>query len=102
MTSPADETLGRIGGRERPPQAVGQIEPEHRERFVETFTDALGRTGMMRLESTREVGEKATSGSDVDTAIGPPLKFNSERGNSSRLVANSAIGAPVKDDKNLE
>ena len=69
VTSTADQTLGRVGARERPPQAVGQIEPEHRERFVEAFPDALGRTGMIGRESPREVGEEATGRGDIGTAI---------------------------------
>ena len=70
VSSTADQTLGRVGGRQRPPEGVGQIESEHRECFIEAFTDALGRTGMIGLESPCEVGEKATGRAHVGTARG--------------------------------
>lgn len=47
------------------------MQAEHGERFIETFTDALGGAGMIGVESPREIRQEATSRGDVGAAIGP-------------------------------
>src|SRR6185312_9726128 len=51
----ADQALGGIGGGERPLQSLRQPETDDGERFVQPFAHALGSTGILVLQASREI-----------------------------------------------
>ena len=54
----ADEALGGVGGRERAAQPRRELERGHRERFVQAFTDALGRAGVRSSQPPGEIEQE--------------------------------------------
>ncbi len=67
----ADETFGRVRGRERAPQARRQLQREDGERLIEALADALGGAGILGLEAPRQIEQE-------------PLRRSSARGPDRR------------------
>src|SRR5262245_42246916 len=54
----ADEAFHRIGRGQRPTQPQREFQREDGQRFVESFAEALGGTGLLRLRTTGEIEEE--------------------------------------------
>ena len=69
-SSATEETLDRVGRRERSPQAGRQGETEDRERFLEPFPDTLSGPGRVGLQPAGQILEQAHRGLEIGTLIG--------------------------------
>ena len=67
-----EQTLRRVGGRQRAPQPDGQIEGEHGEGFLQAFTDALGGAGMLGVQPTREILQQSLRDPEIGALIRAP------------------------------
>ena len=70
MPRPAQEAVGGVCGGQRSLQALGEADPEDRERLVEPFPHTGGRTRMVRVQASGEVLSQPASGLDVAVRVG--------------------------------
>ena len=66
----ADQTLDRVGRRERLPEAIGEAEREDGEGLVESFTHARRGTRIPVLESSRQILQETTRRCDLGLLVG--------------------------------
>lgn len=72
VTRAAEQTLRGVGGGQGPAKSRGEFQREHRERFVESFTHALGGTGILGLEPAREVEQQPLCQLRIGGLVGTP------------------------------